>query len=526
MSYKEWPFKEAERIAARLQRRGKNEALAQTGYGPSGLPHIGTFGEVARTSFVLQALAVVAPGVPARIVSFSDDLDGLREAPANIPNREMILPYLGMPLTSIPDPFGQEPSYAHYMNKKLREFLDSFGFEYEFVSSTDVYQGGKFNEGLRRILRKREKITQMFVETISEEKRATWSPFFPVCEKCGRVYSTRVTAYHDDTEEVSYVCDTSSPGKYEACGHQGRVSVLDGKCKVGWKVDWALRWFTLGVDYEMHGEDLMESARLSSKIVREIGGHPPELFKYELFLDETGRKISKKIGNGVSIEQWLRYGPVDSLLYFMYLKPQQGKRMGLPLLPKIIDGYLELMAKDTGEADSPAQFVRRLSHGPRAGALSGENVVTYSLIYDLLIALSVTDPEVVKGYLLKYQPQVAENLEYYEQLIREVITYYTEVYLPNRHVEEPGHAHDAALSAFECALEGIEEELTPEIIQNAAFQAAKEREIPMKEWFTTLYRLFLGQPSGPKVGTFIALIGVDRAMEKLRAHLGEGRQAP
>ncbi len=523
MDYKQWPFVEARRIVARCKRLGKTSITAQTGYGPSGMPHIGTFGEVARTSFVLQALKIISPQTDTRLICFSDDMDGLREAPSNIPNRDMVKQHLGKPLTSIPDPFGEEESYAHNMNRRLREFLDSFEFEYEFASSTDQYRSGAFNEPLIRILRKHEKIKELFVKTISEEKRAAWSPFFPVCENCGKIYSTRPTGYDIENGSVSYVCDISVDGKYQACGHSGETSVLDGHCKVGWKVDWALRWFALGIDYEMHGEDLVESGRLSSKIVREIGGKPPELFKYELFLDETGRKISKKIGNGVSIEQWLSYGPVDSLLYFMYIKPQQTKKMGLPLLPKIIDGYLELVARYDGESvDSPVPFVARLSKGSHAAVLYGDNIITYSLIYNLVIALSATDPAIVREYLVKYQPEVADNIGYYDELIEKVMTYYREVYLPNRVEEAAGSEYDEAIRDYLAELERLRdagEEITVEMAQNMAFQVAKKHDVKMKDWFATLYRLFLGQSSGPKMGSFITLIGIDRAVEKLRAHL-------
>ncbi len=327
---KEWPFKEAERIVKRLEKLGKNQVIAQTGFGPSGLPHIGTFGEVARTTFVLQALRILAPSVKFKLVSFSDDLDGLRDIPSNLPNAKMLKDHLGKPLTSIPDPFGKEQSFAHYMNNKLREFLDSFGFEYEFASSTEKYRSGVFNEGLRRVFNRRVEITELFTKTISEAKRETWSPFFPICQQCGKIYSTQVTKYNEDNYSISYSCANSLDGRYDACGYKGETSILYGGAKVGWKVDWALRWFALEVDYEMHGEDLMESNRLSSKLVREIGGKPPELFKYELFLDEQGAKISKKIGNGISIDQWLKYAPVDSLIHFMYVKPQKSKRMDYP----------------------------------------------------------------------------------------------------------------------------------------------------------------------------------------------------
>jgi len=523
MSNREWPFIEAERIADHIKRIGKKSVTAETGYGPSGLPHIGTFGEVARTSFVLQALAAVVRDVDSRIIAFSDDMDGLREVPKNLPNPDMLKTHLGKPLTSIPDPFGEEKSFAHYMNRKLREFLDSFGFRYEFASSTEKYSSGAFDDGLRRVMENYEAISDLFKATIGEEKRAGWSPFFPVCESCGRIYTTRVTGTDPRAVAVSYACEVSAPNKYAACGHKGVTSVLGGKCKVGWKVDWALRWYALGVDYEMHGEDLLDSARLSSKLVKVLGGEPPELFKYELFLDENGKKISKKLGNGISLEQWLRYAPVDSLLYFMYLKPQQAKRMGLPLLPEIVDQYLELVARYDGAEDSPVPFISRLSRGAHAGALKSDKIVTYSMIFELILALNQDDPTIVREFLVRYQPDIAGNIAYYDQLIENALTYYREVILPVRKAEEPGHQFDEALAALRDELARAKEKpgaLDANALQTTVFGVMKDRGIKPKEWFQTLYRLFLGQSQGPRIGTFIALLGIDKTMERLAAHLG------
>jgi len=522
MEYSEWPFIEAGRILNRLKRLGKNNFTAETGYGPSGLPHIGTFGEVARTSFVLQALKTIAPDIGAHLIAFSDDMDGLREAPQNIPNRDMVKKHLGKPLTSVPDPFGEEPSYAHYMNRKLREFLDSFGFTYEFSSSTEKYRAGVFNDGLARVLKNYDAIKEMFTREISADKREAWSPFFPICESCGRIYSTRVTGYDAENLTISYSCEVDAEGKFKSCGHKGTVSALNGGCKVGWKVDWALRWFSLNIDYEMHGEDLTESARLSSRIVKVLGGEPPELFKYELFLDETGKKISKKIGNGISIEQWLRYAPVDSLLYFMYVKPQVSKRMGLPILPSIVDQYLELVAANKGEVDSPTPFVSRLSKGAHAGALSGGKVVTYSMIYELIVALNEDNPGIVRDYLLKYQPEIAGNIEYYDHLIEDALIYYREVFLPGMTVEPAGHEMDEALTALAKELRNIAASgAAPdaESLQNTVFRIAKDREIKPRDWFKMLYRVFLRQSSGPKIGSFIMLLGLGKAVERLETHL-------
>ena len=520
MTYKEWPFLEAERILARIRPAGRKSVTAETGYGPSGLPHIGTFGEVARTSFVLQALATLAPEVECRLIAFSDDMDGLREVPKNLPNAQMLKTHLGKPLTAVPDPFGEEQSFAHYMNRQLREFLDSFGFRYQFASSTEKYASGAFDEGLRRVMANYQAISDLFKATIGEEKRGGWSPFFVVCENCGKIYSTRVTGTDPARAEVSYACELSVPGRYDACGHKGTTSVLGGRCKVGWKVDWALRWFSLGIDYEMHGEDLLESARLSSKLVTLLGGTPPELFKYELFLDENGKKISKKIGNGIAIEQWLRFAPVDSLLYIMFVKPQQAKKIGLPLLPEIIDQYLELVAGWDGAADSPVPFISRLSKGAHAGTLANRKVVTYSMIFQLIMALNQNDPAIVRELLLRYQPEIAGNLAYYEQLIEDALTYYREVVLPARRIEEPGHELDEALTALRAALVPLQgSPADPEALQTAVFQAAKDRGIKTKEWFGTLYRVFLRQPQGPRIGTLFALLGLPAVIKRLDAHL-------
>jgi len=525
MSDKEWPFAEAQRILGRLSRTGRSAVTAETGYGPSGLPHIGTFGEVARTSFVLQALSTLAPRVASTIIAFSDDMDGLREVPKNLPNAEMLRKHLGKPLTSIPDPFGEEPSFAHYMNRKLREFLDSFGFRYQFASSTEKYASGAFDDGLRKVMDHYDEIADIFRATIAEEKRAAWSPFFPVCGNCGRIYTTRVSGFDPRACTISYVCDTDAPGKYTSCGHSATTSIMGGTCKVGWKVDWALRWYCLGVDYEMHGEDLLESARVSSPIVRILGGEPPELFKYELFLDEKGKKISKKLGNGVSIEQWLRYAPVDSLLYFMYLKPQQAKRMGLPLLPEIIDQYLELVESWDGSEDSPVPFISRLSSRGHAGKLANQKSVTYSLILELILALNQDDPRIVRDYLMKFQPDIAGNVSYYEQLIEDALAYYREVLLPGRKSEEAGHGMDEALAALRDSLARLKHGgAAPDAdgLQTLAFQVAKDRGLSMKDWFRTLYRVFLGQSQGPRIGSFISLLGIEKTVERLNAHLGGG----
>jgi lysyl-tRNA synthetase class 1 len=338
------------------------------------------------------------------------------------------------------------------------------------------------------------------------------------------VYSTRVTEIDTRGFAVAYTCDAPLKGKYGSCGHSGTTSILGGACKVGWKVDWALRWFSLGIDYEMHGEDLLESARLSSRIVKIIGGEPPELFKYELFLDEKGKKISKKIGNGISLEQWLRFAPVDSLLYIMFVKPQQAKKMGLSILPEIVDQYLEMVAGYDGAEDSPVPFISRLSRGAHAGSLVGHKTITYSLVLELILALNQDDPRIVRDYLLQYQPAIAENVGYYETLIEDALAYYREVLLPARTVEPPDHALDPAVQALRDELARLAAaggEPDADALQTMAFQVAKDRNIKTRDWFRELYRVFLGQSQGPRIGSFIALLGYKKCVERLEAHLSQ-----
>ena len=300
-----WPFEEARKLVARIEARraagrSVNEVLFETGYGPSGLPHIGTFGEVARTSWVRQAFEMLSD-VPTRLVAFSDDMDGLRKVPDNVPNQDMLREYLGKPLTAIPDPFGTHPSFGAHNNARLKAFLDRFGFRYEFFSSTECYRSGLFDKALLAVLRRYEKVRDVVLPTLGPERRATYSPFLPVSPETGRVLQVPVVAWDPDAGTIVY----------EDEGRRTEVPVTGGRCKLQWKADWAMRWFALGVDYEMSGKDLIPSVELSTKIVRVLGGEPPETFTYELFLDEQGQKISKSKGNGLSVDEWLTYGPEE-----------------------------------------------------------------------------------------------------------------------------------------------------------------------------------------------------------------------
>src|ERR1700742_2460978 len=340
-----WPFEQAKAILARLKKKPKDEVLFETGYGPSGLPHIGTFGEVARTSMVRHAFEQLS-GMPTKLICFSDDMDGLRKVPDNLPNPQMIAANLGKPLTAIPDPFGTHESFGHHMNARLRAFLDHFGFRYEFKSSTATYKSGRFDEALLRILSHYDKVMAVMLPTLGEERQQTYSPFLPVSPRSGKVLLAKVVAHDVAKGTITYV---------EEDGSHETVPVTGGHCKLQWKPDMGMRWAALGVDYEMYGKDHLTSAKLYDAICRIAGGTPPDQYMFELFLDDKGEKISKSKGNGISVEQWLTYGTAESLALFMFQKPRAAKRLHFDVIPRAVDDYIAFLDAYHAEGTSNEQ---------------------------------------------------------------------------------------------------------------------------------------------------------------------------
>jgi lysyl-tRNA synthetase class 1 len=515
-----WPLQEAKRIIKTFP-QNKGKFVFETGYGPSGLPHIGTFGEVVRTSFVIQALKILQPEADIQLITFSDDMDGLRNLPENVPDHTRLRHHLGAPLSSIPDPYQETDSYAAYMNKKLCHFLDSFGFDYQLRSSTECYKTGVFDQGLKRIMDNYDKIRDIFIRTIAEEKRATWSPFFPVCQSCGKIYSTRVTEVDTQRYEIQYSCDQD--GKlYRACGNKGVVPITGGNVKVGWKVDWALRWHVLGINYEMYGKDLMESATISAKICRVLGSTPPVLYKYELFLDEKGAKISKKIGNGLSMEQWMRYAPFGALLNFLVSNPNKAKKMGLPLLPRLIDEYLQtLKTQNSSLEGSPLWYLAQIQNKPLSDQNKIEGNLSFSLLYNVAASLSISDPSLLYDYAVKYEPAIQANADLFLELCKNVAALVS---------DQQGQAEELDFTpneAFYPHLEKILKEVqsaTEEILdgselQKFIFSIAKEQGIEQKAWFEFLYQTILGRNQGPKIGPFFAMLGREKAISLLKKAL-------
>lgn len=495
-----WPFEEARKLIARLGGKApdKGYVLFETGYGPSGLPHIGTFGEVARTTMVRKAFELMT-GLPTRLFAFSDDMDGLRKVPDNIPNQELVRPHLGKPLTQVPDPFGTHPSFGQHNNAKLRSFLDSFGFEYEFVSATDRYKSGAFDETLLKVLRAYDEIMAIMLPTLGEERRATYSPFLPVSPKSGRVLQTPIV----ERKAASVVFRDEDGELVEA-------PVTGGSCKLQWKVDWAMRWAALGVDYEMSGKDLIDSVKQSSKIVRAIGGKPPEGFNYELFLDENGEKISKSRGNGLTIEEWLTYGPPESLSLFMFQQPKAAKRLHFDVIPRHVDDYLSFVER------YPAQNMQQRLDNPVFHIHSGNppapesNALPFNILLNLASVANTEDKAVLWGFISRYAPQANPQANpMLDRLVGHAIAYFRDKVKPTRVYRAPTDAERKALADLDTMLAGLPEGADATAIQNQIYEIGKRPDFAdLKAWFQCLYETLLGSSQGPRMGSFVALYGV------------------
>jgi len=513
---KAWPFEEAAKVAARLQKSGQGHAqrsaLFETGYGPSGLPHIGTFGEVARTSWVRKAFTELT-GLPSRLLAFSDDMDGLRKVPDNVPNRDLLLPHLGKPLTQIPDPFGTHESFGAHNNARLRAFLDGFGFEYEFASSTEYYAAGKFDAALIRILEEYERVMEVILPTLGSERRATYSPILPVHPRTGIVMQVAMLA-RDAAAGTVVWADPDTGEKFE-------TSVRGGACKLQWKADWAMRWYALGVDYEMSGKDLIDSVRLSGRICRILGAQPPEGFTYELFLDEHAQKISKSKGNGLSVDEWLRYAPPESLAQFMYNAPPRAKRLYFDVIPRAVDEYLANAVK-LAEQETDAAMANPAWH-IHAGNLPnhGGSPVSFAMLLNLASVVNAEAPEILWGFIRRYNPEAtAAQMPFLDRLVHHAIVYYQDFVRPSKHYRAPSDMEREALADLAETLRGMDGPADGDALQNLVFEVGKRHEFAqLRDWFGCLYQVLLGQTEGPRFGGFVALYGVHETIALIEAAL-------
>ena len=513
-----WPFEEARKLVARIGGKApaKGHVLFETGYGPSGLPHIGTFGEVVRTTMVRQAFMRLSD-VPTRLFCFSDDMDGLRKVPDNVPNKEMLAQHLGKPLTSVPDPFSNEyPSFGAANNARLRAFLDSFGFEYEFQSATDWYKSGRFDKMLLAMLRNYDEVQAVMLPTLGEERRTTYSIFLPISPRTGRVLQVPVVRIDADAGTIVY---------RDEDGSTVETPVTGGKVKLQWKADWAGRWFALDVDYEMYGKDLIPSAELSAKIVRILGGRPPEGFNYELFLDEQGRKISKSKGNGLSVDDWLRYAPPESLALYMFQAPRRAKRLYFDVIPRAIDDYLAFVEKmPTEEAakavDNPAWHI----HDGKAVDHHAAGV-SFAMLLNLASVAHTDDKNVLWQYLRRYVPGATpESAPYLDRLLQGAVAYYQDFVKSTKKFRLPAEKERVALRDLADTLHGIPESESAEFIQNEVYETGKRHfaKEDLRQWFRILYEVLLGSEQGPRMGAFIKLYGRDNVVRLIeRALAGE-----
>ena len=501
----------------RLGGERKEPVVFETGFGPSGLPHIGTLSEVARTTWVRRAFEELS-GLDTELIAFSDDMDGLRKVPLNMPNQEMLTEHLGRPLCRIPDPYGEQESYSGHMNARLKEFLDLYGFDYRLQSSYEAYTRGDFNRGLSLLLAKHEEIKAIILPTLKEETRESWSPFFPICERCGRIYTTRVTGYHPETDTVDYVCD-SPLQKAPACGHRGTAPVHNGSVKAGWKVDWALRWYSYDVGYEMYGKDLIESAHLSGRIVRIMGKQPPSGFSFELFLDEEGRKISKSVGRGLTVDAWTRYAPIESLLYFLFQNPRRAKKLYWEIVPRSVDDYLGGLSayRELPEEERPNSPIWHI-FPDRDAVPEFHSSVSYSLIDNLITSLDGTDQKLILDFLERYDVEARKDEEVLRDLIQKSIAFYKDHVLPKKHYREPTEKEKVVLRALRDGLAVYRGDDEREL-QAIPFSVAEATGTAPADLFRTFYEVYLGQERGPRFGTLARLLGREKLLEILDSRL-------
>jgi lysyl-tRNA synthetase class 1 len=510
-----WPFEEARKIVERLKTKPKDVVIFETGYGPSGLPHIGTFGEVARTTMVRHAFRVLTEDrIRTRLIAFSDDMDGLRKVPDNVPNKEMLAAHLNKPLTKVPDPFGTHPSFGEHNNARLRAFLDAFGFEYEFLSSTQCYRSGMFDAALLRVLECYDEVMAVMLPSLREERSQTYSPFLPISIRTGHVL--QVPVVHRDVKRGTITYEDPETGDREM------VPVTGGRCKLQWKPDWAMRWHALGVDYEMAGKDLIDSVKLSSQICTVLGSRPPEGFNYELFLDEKGQKISKSKGNGLTIDEWLTYASPESLALFMYHQPKAAKKLYFDVIPKTVDDYQSFLEKYPAQ-DARTQLVNPVWH-IHSGAPPLPNMpVSFALLMNLASASNTESKDVLWGFIRRYSKDASpEKNPKLDELVGYAVRYFHDFVKPMKRFAMPDEVEREALAELDKGLAGLAPGASAEDIQAAIYEVGRAiaryqdtkklapdgRPGVSVEWFNAIYKLLIGQERGPRFGSFVAIYGI------------------
>jgi len=507
-----WPFVEARKLIkdreSNLKKKGK--ITLQTGYGPSGLPHIGTFAEVARTTMMVNAISHLTD-IPTEIITFSDDMDGLRKIPDNIPNSEILEKNLSKPLTSIPDPFKKYSSYGEHNNEMLKSFLNKFKFNYTFKSSTQLYKSGQFNDTLVLALNKYQEIIDIVIPTLGKERQKTYSPFLPLCPKTGKVLEIPVVEIIKDKNKIVF----------DNKGEKIEASILDGNCKLQWKVDWAMRWYALDVDYEMYGKDLIESAVISGKICKVLGKKSPNGFPYELFLDEKGEKISKSKGNGITIEDWLKYASPESLSLFMYQNPKRAKNLYADVVPKAVDEYLTCIDKFY-EQDIQHRLLNPAWHVHNGNPPKEKSIMPFSVLLNLVGTSNATDKEVLWKFIKKYKKDIkVSDHPILDSLVEYALRYFVDIVKPKKKYRKPNEKEKKALKDLINRLKDCNDQMDPEAIQTIVYSVGKDNGYKenLREWFKAIYEIIFGDQDGPRMGFFISFLGIKESMELINKHI-------
>lgn len=513
LASKAWPFQEAEKVVKRYLKQApeKGYVLFQTGYGPSGLPHLGTFGEVTRTTMVMRAFQEISD-IPTRLICFSDDMDGLRKVPSNVPNKDMLEKSLGHPLTKVPDPFGTHDSFGAHNNARLKAFLDQFGFDYDFYSATDCYVSGQFDETLLAICRHYDAVKNTVLPTLGEERRQTYSPFLPICPSTGVVLQVPIEIIDADKGIIRFT---------DAANKVQEVPITGGNVKCQWKVDWALRWQALDVDYEMAGADLIESVKLSSKIQRILGGRPPEGFNYELFLDQDGYKISKSKGNGISIEEWLKYASPESLSLYMFQAPKKAKRLYFDVIPKAVDEYFTFITKYWAE-DEAQRYKNPVWHVHKGDVPNVSIPVSFALLLNLVSAANAGNRETLWGFVGRYvEGATAKTHPALDQLMGYALRYFEDFVKPHKVYRSPNEQEVQGLTFLLDRLNALDDmENDPELLMTEVYSAGKDAGFDaLRDWFKACYEILLGQSQGPRMGGFIALYGIKETKDLIKSKL-------
>ena len=496
-----WPIVEAKKMLRerKLLIEKKGKIILQTGYGPSGLPHIGTFGEVARTTMIVNALKQLTD-IPTEIITFSDDMDGLRKVPDNVPKKELLKKNLHKPLTQVPDPFEKFNSFGEHNNEMLKTFLDNFNFNYNFKSSTFLYKSGFFNSSLKKILENYDGIMNIILPTLGKERQKTYSPFLPICPETGHVLEIPVIKIEKDKSKIIF----------DNNGKELEMSILDGNCKLQWKVDWAMRWYALDVDFEMYGKDLIESAILSSKIIKLIGKINPSGFAYELFLDEKGEKISKSKGNGITIEQWLQYASPESLSLYMYQNPKRAKKLYKDIVAKTVDEYLDLVEKSKNQNELQL-LMNPVWHVHNSKVPKEKMIMSFSMLLNLVETSNADSKELLWKFVKKYKADIKEkDHPIFDNLVGYAIRYFNDVIKIKKKYKKPSKEEKLALIALVKKLDECNDKMKPEDIQTMIYSTGKENGYSqnLRDWFKLIYEVVFGDENGPRMGFFISFFGV------------------